>query len=246
MSAPHVAATNHEADLRFTLSAARRILSREQGDGGPLGVFSARLPGVEEVLATPVGFGELTTPDSIERVPLAASADDLPATVSGALAVLLAIYRRRPDIGAVVHTHAHHVSVVSATRRPIGVFNEMSTMYFEQQVVIDDDGDRSPGACDRIAEALGERRVLLLVGHGIIAAAPTVEEAAIDALALEKAARWDNEARPYGGQEIVLPHIRQTKPLYDRYFRRNMWEANLRRLRRSDPDLFDGRPDQAR
>lgn len=232
----------HEAELRFTLSAARRILSREHCDDGALGVFSARLPGVEQALATPVGFGEFTVPGSIERVPLAASADDLPATVSRALAVALAIYRRRPDAGAVVHTHSHHASVVSATRRPIGVFNEMSTMYFEQQVVVDDDGDRSPRACERLAEALGERRVLVLVGHGIIAVAPSVEEAAIDAIALEKAARWDNEARPYGGREIVLPHIRQTKPLYDRYFRKNMWEANLRRLRRSDPDLFDGRP----
>jgi L-fuculose-phosphate aldolase len=234
-------ATDREAELRFTLSAARRILSREHCDDGVLGVFSARLPGEEQVLATPVGFGELSTPESIERIPLAASVDELPQTVSIAVAVVLAIYRRRPDVGAVVHTHSHHASVVSATRRSIGMYNEMSTMYFEQQVIVGDVGDRSPQACDRLAQALGERRVLLLVGHGIIAVAPTIQEAAIDALALEKAARWDNEARPYGGEPIVLPHIRQTKPLYDLYFRKNMWEANLRRLRRTDPDLFEGR-----
>jgi L-fuculose-phosphate aldolase len=246
MSATHADATDREAELRFTLSAARRIISREHGDDGVLGVLCARPPGAAHVLATPVGFGELAVPDRIERVPLAASAGDLPPTVSRSLAVALAIHRRRPDAGAVVHTHAHHASVVSATRRPIGVFNEMSTMYFEQQVIADDDGDRSPEACERLAAALGDRRVLLLVGHGIIAVAPTVQEAAIDALAVERAARWDNEARPYGGQEITLAHIRQTKPLYDRYFRGNMWEANLRRLRRSDPDLFEHRPGQGR
>ena len=69
-------------------------------------------------------------------------------------------------------------------------------------------------------------------------AAPGIEEATMDALALEKAASWDLAARPCGGKEIVPAYLRQTRPLYDLYFRPNMWAANLRRLRRSDPDLF--------
>ena len=69
-------------------------------------------------------------------------------------------------------------------------------------------------------------------------AAPGIEEATMDALALEKAAPWDLAARPCGGKEIVPAYLRQTRPLYDLYFRPNMWAGNLRRLRRSDPDLF--------
>src|SRR5258706_12880544 len=100
MSSDRVA-TDHETRLRFALSAARRMLYREQCDDGALGVFTARLSD-GEALPTPVGFGGVATPEPIARIPLSATADELPATVSRTAAVARAIYRRRPDIRAVV------------------------------------------------------------------------------------------------------------------------------------------------
>ncbi|MDT5028938.1 MAG: L-fuculose-phosphate aldolase [Micromonosporaceae bacterium] len=227
-----------EFDLRFRVAAARRILHREECRSGLFGAVTARIPGGTTVWASTMTYGDETRPDDVVEVPLGATVDDLPDGVSPAVAVQLAIYAARPDVGAVVHTHSHYVSVISTTGRPIGMYNELSTMYHDEQVCVSDDGDRSPAACERTATALGAKRVLLLKGHGLIAVAPSIEDATIDALALEKAARWDLAARPYGGEEIVPAHLRQTRPLYDLYFRPNMWAANLRRLRRSDPDLF--------
>jgi len=227
-----------ETDLRLQIAAARRILHREDCGSGVLGAITARIPDEDAVWATPMTYGDEARPEQIVRVALNATVDELPSDVSPAVAVQLAIYAARRDVGAVVHTHSHYVSVLSATERPIGMYNELSTMYHEEQVCLGDDGDRSPAACTRLAAALGGARVLLLKGHGLIAVAGCIEDAAIDAVALEKAARCDLAARPYGGAEIVSAHLAQTRPLYDLYFRKNMWAANLRRLQRSDPELF--------
>jgi hypothetical protein len=55
---------------------------------------------------------------------------------------------------------------------------------------------------------------------------------------LEQAARYHIEAEAIGGTEIPEAEVRRGREAYHKYFLPNMWEANLRRLRRSDPDLF--------
>jgi L-fuculose-phosphate aldolase len=120
----------------------------------------------------------------------------------------------------------------------VRMFNEMSTLFFGDQAIAEDDGARGSAACERLAAALGEHRVLILPGHGMFAAAETLPDVVIDGIALEKSAAWELAARGYGGEPIVQRHIDQTKPLYDLYFRKNMWAANLRRLQRDQPDLF--------
>ena len=74
--------------------------------------------------------------------------------------------------------------------------------------------------------------------HGAVVVAPTVELATIQAVLLEAAARFHTLARSIGGTpfpdndaffERQVPH-RANLPL--------LWDAHLRRLRRTDPDLF--------
>ena len=233
------AGSTSRAAIAFELAATRRMLHRADCGSGVLGAVSARHiddDGREWVLATSMQYGDEATTDSVVAVPLETA--DLPAGLSPAIAVQQAIYRARPNVSAIVHTHSHHVAVHSSTGRSIGMYNEMATLYHEVQAFAEDDGDRSPAGCDRLVQALGNQRVLMLKGHGVIAVASSVADAAIDAIALERSARWDLEATPYGGAEILPAHLDQIKPMYEEYFRKNMWVANLRRLRRSDPDLF--------
>ena len=227
-----------EATLRLFLAAGRRMLSREGAGSATFGLLAARNSGSRSVLCTPSGAPETVRPEDIITLGLDSEPGRLPGPAPRAAGVALAILRRQPDATAVVHTHSRALSVLSTVREPVGMFNEMSTLFFDGQVIAEDDGDRGPAACERLAEALGHRRVLILPGHGMFAAAATLPDAVIDGIALEKAAAWDLAARGYGGEPIVQRHIDQTKPLYDKYFRKNMWAANLRRLRRDEPDLF--------
>jgi ribulose-5-phosphate 4-epimerase/fuculose-1-phosphate aldolase len=227
-----------EAALRLHLAAGRRMLSREGAGSATFGLLAARSADGSLVLCTPSGAAEDVRPEDITTLDPDAGPESLPGSVSRAAGVALAILRRRPDAMAVVHTHSRALSILSTVREPVGMFNEMSTLFFGEQVVAEDDGDRSPAACERLADALGDRRVLILPGHGMFAAAPTLPDVVIDGIALEKTAAWDLAARGYGGEPIVQRHIDQTKPLYDQYFRKNMWAANLRRLQRDEPELF--------
>ncbi|MDT4892471.1 MAG: L-fuculose-phosphate aldolase [Pseudonocardiales bacterium] len=227
------------ATVRLYLAAGRRILAREGAGSASFGLLAARHAGSRSILITPAAPEDTVSPDDIVEVDVEMHAEQLPARVSRAAGIALAVLRRRADVTAIVHTHSHAVSVLSTTRAPIGMYNEMSTLFFDEQVLAEDDGDRGSAACERLAATLGSRRVLILPGHGMFSAAPTLPDVVIDGIALEKAANWDLAARGYGGAPIVQRHLDQTKPLYDRYFRKNMWEANLRRLQRDEPALFE-------
>jgi L-fuculose-phosphate aldolase len=227
-----------EATLRLHLAAGRRMLDREGAGSAGFGLVAARAGDDRTVLCTPSGPPEDVRPEDVVVLDAAAEPDALPESVSRAAGVALAILRRRPDVSAIVHTHSHAVSVLSTVREPVRMFNEMSTLFFGDQAIAEDDGARGSAACERLAAALGEHRVLILPGHGMFAAAETLPDVVIDGIALEKSAAWELAARGYGGEPIVQRHIDQTKPLYDLYFRKNMWAANLRRLQRDQPDLF--------
>jgi L-fuculose-phosphate aldolase len=230
-----------DVTLRLHLAAGRRILEREGAGSDAFGLLAARSDDGRSVLCTPSGPADDVRPEDVVSLRAETRPDELPASVSRAAGIALAILRRRPDASAVVHTHSRALSVLSTVRETVGMYNEMSTLFYGEQVVTEDDGERDAAACDRLAEALGGHRVLVLPGHGMFAAAPTLSDAVIDGIALEKTAAWDLAARGYGGTPIVQAHVDQTKPLYDQYFRRNMWAANLRRLRRDEPALFEPR-----
>lgn len=233
------------ATARLHVAAGRRILAREGAGSAAFGLLATRHSGAPSILVSPATPDETARPADVVELDPDIAPDRLPAAVSRAAGIALAILRRRPDVTSVVHTHSRAVAVLSTTREPIGMYNEMSTLFFDEQVVAEDDGDRGSAACDRLAAALGGRRVLILPGHGMFAAAGTLADVVIDGVAAEKAANWDLAARGYGGAPIVQRHIDQTKPLYDLYFRRNMWAANFRRLQRDEPALFGTPPESA-
>jgi ribulose-5-phosphate 4-epimerase/fuculose-1-phosphate aldolase len=80
---------------------------------------------------------------------------------------------------------------------------------------------------------------VLIKNHGAIVASQSMEDATIEAIALEESARYHLECEAVGGTEIAEAEVLGGKAMYRKHFLPTMWEANLARLRRSDPDLFD-------
>jgi HCOMODA/2-hydroxy-3-carboxy-muconic semialdehyde decarboxylase len=97
------------------------------------------------------------------------------------------IYRARPDVGAVVHSHSHSVIPFGALRSHklrailhMGGFIGTETPVFEIRECIGDGSDllirnRELGAA--LAKSLGPRSVVLMRGHGATVVAPTLPEA---------------------------------------------------------------------
>ena len=82
--------------------------------------------------------------------------------------------------------------------------------------------------------------MLLIKNHGAVIASQSLENATIEACMLEVAAAYHIEAEAIGGTEFPRGRSRAAvaRP-YHKYFLPQMWDANFRRLRRTDPDLFE-------
>ncbi|MEO6122347.1 MAG: class II aldolase/adducin family protein [Ilumatobacteraceae bacterium] len=227
-------------DIRFTLAASRRILYRNGCDSAVAGHVTARA-GSDGFWMTPFEYFDETTPDRAIRLrwDLVPTDDPHAPASSPASAFHSVIYRRRPDVGAIIHIHSHFVSVLVSTDRNVGIFNVGAALFHDEQAQYVDDGEQPSVDGNRMADCLGQRSVLLMRNHGALVVADTLENATVLAMMLEKSARYDIECRAIGGNEIADAEARRLKGQYHRYFLPQMWEANLRRLRVSDPGLFE-------
>ena len=227
-----------EKDIRFRIAAARRMLHREGCDSNVGGHVSARSDVHDDAFwVTGFEYFDTTTPDRVCLLDfdLEPRVGELP--MSPAVNFHAAIYQRRADVNAIVHLHSHYVSVLSSTERTVGMYNVVSVLFHEEQATYADDGVKSHLA---VVDALGDNRVVLMKNHGAIIASDSLENATIEAMSLEKAARFHLECEAIGGTEIAEAEVVGGKAMYRKHFLPQMWAANVERLRRSDPDLFAG------
>ncbi len=119
----------------------------------------------------------------------------------------LEIYRLRPDLGAVVHTHSAFASAFALAGRPIRSELAELSLFYGGEIPCCAYG--APGTDAVFAEFeryfLRERKdVVLLANHGVVAAGRDVEEAFSRAEAVEKLAKTALLAQLLGG-ECPLP-----------------------------------------
>jgi L-fuculose-phosphate aldolase len=224
-------------DIRFRIAAARRILYREGCDSNIGGHVSARASHEDAFWVTGLEYFDQTTPDRVCKLGFDLQAREGEMAFSPAVNFHARIYETRPDVEAIVHLHSHYVSVFSSTGRTIGMYNVASVLFHDDQATFFDDGVKSHL---EVVDALGAKRVVLMKNHGAIVASQSLEQVTIEAVMLEQAARYHLECEAAGGTEIVEAEVVAGRAAYQKYFLPNMWEANLARLRTSDPDLFEG------
>lgn len=98
----------------------------------------------------------------------------------------------RPDVGAVVHTHAEAAVVFGATGMPLRPIGHDGTLFTPPDIArYSETSDliRNPELGATVAEALGDRNALLLVNHGVVTVGPDVATAVMTAVILERACR---------------------------------------------------------
>jgi L-fuculose-phosphate aldolase len=132
------------------------------------------------------------------------------------------IYRHRPEIKAIVHTHPPYVSSLSMIGVPLKVSHMDTSMLYNDcawlpeypGVPIGDEEGRM------ISEALGDKKSILLGHHGQLAACHNIEEATMRSIFIERAARYQLLASAAGTiQEVKHECIQEAhdyrlKPKY--------------------------------
>lgn len=201
--------------------------------------MSVRADGEDAFWVSPFEYFDETTPDRVVKADFDLELLEGSWKPSPAIAFHAALYRGRPEVGSVIHTHSHWVSVFVTREQEIGMYNVASVLFHDEQALFADDGTRPPVEGDRLVDALGKRSVILIKNHGAVIVAETLEKATVLALVLEQAARYHIEAEAFGGTEFPVAEVVRGKEKYLQYYVPQMWDANYRRLRRSDPDLFE-------
>jgi L-fuculose-phosphate aldolase len=197
-----------ESSAEELLAGCCRILAAEGHESGLAGQVTARAkkPGTWWTLQFGYGFDEATA----ERMVLVD--EDLKPLRGGrpnpGVRFHVWIYKNRPDVQAIVHTHAPHASALASTGKPLKTIHMDSAMLhgtahlpeWPGVPVADDEGRIISGA-------LGGAKTILLANHGLLTAGASVEEATYLAVFFERAARMQLRAMAAGGFKEVKPEL---------------------------------------
>ncbi len=201
-----------EWSVRQKLALACRILASEGHDSGLAGQATARGPkdGTYYMLRFGLGFDEITAEN------LLLVDDDLNVLEGDGMPnpsnrFHLWVYRARPHVKAIMHTHPPHVSALSMIGVPLAV-SHMDTSLFHEDCAWLREWPGTPIGDEEgriISDALGDKRAILLAHHGQLAACETLEEAAILAMFIERAAKLQLLAMSAGTILPVDPALAQ-------------------------------------
>ncbi|MBC7318648.1 class II aldolase/adducin family protein [Candidatus Bipolaricaulota bacterium] len=90
----------------------------------------------------------------------------------------VAIYRVRPEINAVVHTHSPFATAVACSFSSLSVLHDEGLLIFGPKIPVAEHAP--PGTwelAERAVAALGQGRAVLLARHGAVAVGRTLDEA---------------------------------------------------------------------
>lgn len=152
------------------------------------------------------------------------------------------IYRERPEVNAIVHTHAPHASALSMIGEALIVSHMDTCVLYENCAYLPEwpgvpIGDEE-GAI--ICNALGDKQAVLLAHHGLLTAAKTIEEATVLAFYVERAARLQLMARAAGEIKRIAPELALEARKYrgsPKYLAAT-FDYLARRVLRETPDLI--------
>ncbi|BBZ38994.1 aldolase [Mycobacterium conspicuum] len=110
------------------------------------------------------------------------------------------IYRARPDVRCIVHTHAFHVAALSMLEVPLIVSHMDTTPLYDDCAFL----ANWPGVPvgneegEIISAALGDKKAVLLAHHGQVIAGASIEEACSLGILIERAAKLQLAAMAAG------------------------------------------------
>ena len=180
-------------ELRETVALGCRILGAEEQGDLVWGHVSARDPdgrGVWMKAAT-LGFDEIG-PEEVLLVGRDGDVLEGRGRRHAEYPIHTEVMATRPDVGAVVHTHAPAAVAFAALDVPLRPISHEGTLFVPPDIArFTETGDliltRELGGS--VAEAIADRNALLLVNHGIVAAGPDVPTAVLTAILLDRACR---------------------------------------------------------
>ena len=109
------------------------------------------------------------------------------------------IYQRRPDVHAIVHTHAIYSSVLAVSGIDLPPVIDEVIVYVGGAIEVSRYGfPGTPELADNVCDALGRKKAAFIANHGAVTVGKTLEEALSICLLVERASQIYIMARSLG------------------------------------------------
>ena len=177
----------------------RLLAANRWGDAGD-GHISARDPEQTDhfwMLRYGVSYHEATTDDLVLVAPDGSLAAGTGFVNVAGYYIHYPILRTRPDAVSAVHVHTGWGTPFSAEARLFQPITQESCIFFEDHALFDDEEVQvqSLEAGQRIADALGNTRAIILRNHGLLTVGDSVAEAVGSFIQMERVAEAHMKAR---------------------------------------------------
>lgn len=119
------------------------------------------------------------------------------------------IYRERPDVNCIIHTHPLHASALSMLGVPLAI-SHMDNMGLYEDCAFLPEWPGIPFGNEEgeiISAGLGNKRAILLAHHGLLVACPSIEQACTLTLMFERAASMQLLAMAAGEIKPIRPEL---------------------------------------
>lgn len=200
----------------FDLAAAKReiheycLRSMEYGlNFNTQGNISIRVPGVEDrFLITPTDLEyDKMSPDDIVLVNGASEVIEGPLLPSSEVTVHMAVYKRRPDVNAIVHSEPVFSNVWGVVGKPIlGTLVNM-VIYTKGDVpIMPFELSNNTEFGEHMCDVMGDLNAVVWANHGLLTVGPNLRDAFKTSVAVESAARVQAYAGALTDTPIVLEY----------------------------------------
>lgn len=194
------------------LEAARVIVSAGTVSRSGHGNISARIAGTDRIVLTAVGGITSLREEDLAVLTLDGTVLEgrLDPTAAEITRMHTEVYRRRADVGGVIHTHAPFVTAYAVANRPLEcIYEGMARFDIVDPVPVAAYAPRgSEESVGNIVAAIDDRaRAVLLQNHGILTFAGDVVAAARVLTVLEEAAELGVYAAGLGVPTTISAHM---------------------------------------
>jgi L-fuculose-phosphate aldolase len=220
-------------ELKQMLADALRMMERAEVIDFN-GHMSCRLPGTDHVL---INSGKsvrsaLTAADII-AIDMDGKPVDGDVVPPMEFHIHTEIYRRRPDVNAVAHTHPVWSTLFSMTGQKVEPVTMQAAVMGPVQTFGKTASINQKALAEELAGALGPHRVVMLKSHGAVVVGADIVEAFVLGIYLEETARRQYLARALGNPYTLTPAEVETigTNLRKPHLLKKVWDYHHAKLR---------------
>ncbi len=122
---------------------------------------------------------------------------------SSEINIHLALYTRRPDVGAVVHAHSVYATTLACLRLDLPPVHYLIGHAGARVPLAPYATVGTPALAQTVADSIGDANAVLLANHGLVAVGPNLESAFNTADAIEFVARMYYQALVIGEPRLL-------------------------------------------